>query len=82
MEENGLISAIFEAIPEEETVFVMDSCEKAAEAIYKYSNSAYGLIDYVINQKAALDLNLNGFMDTLQDSETKDLINGLITKLN
>ena len=37
MEENGLISAIFEAIPEEETVFVMDSCEKAAEAIYKYS---------------------------------------------
>ena len=51
MEENGLFDAIFSAIPEEESEFIMSSCEAAAEAIYKFSNSAHGLIDYVIKKK-------------------------------
>lgn len=81
MEENGLIDLIFSAIPEEETGFIMDSCEAAAEAIYKYSNSAYGLIEYMVKQKEVLNLNLDNFIETLQDAETKEALHALFSQL-
>ena len=82
MEENGLIDAIFSAIPEEETSFVMDSCEKAAEAIYKYSNSAYGLLEHVVAQRDGLSLNLDNFIETIQDPTTRETIKALLTQFN
>lgn len=82
MEENGLIDAIFSAIPEEETNFIMDSCVESAEAIYKFSNSAYGLIDYIIKRRDALDLDLSSFINTIQDPNVKETIRNLVTKLN
>lgn len=82
MEENGLIDTIFSAIPEEETSFVMDSCERAAEAIYKYSNSAMGLIEHVVAQRDALSLNLDNFIETIQDPTTRETIKALLTQFN
>lgn len=82
MEENGLFDMIFSAIPEEESEFIMDSCEKAAEAIYKYSNSAYGLLENIIAQKDSLNLNLNDFIATIQDPATKETIKALLTQFN
>ena len=40
----------------------MNSCEAAAEAIYKYSNSAMGLIEHIVAQRDALSLNLDNFI--------------------
>lgn len=74
MEENGLIDLIFSAIPEEETNFIMDSCVESAEAIYKFSNSAYGLIQYIIAQKEVLDLDLSNFMEQIQDPKFKEIM--------
>lgn len=82
MEENGLIDLIFSAIPEEETSFVMDSCEAAAEAIYKYSNSAMGLIEHIVAQRDALSLNLDNFIETIQDPATRETIKALLTQFN
>lgn len=82
MEENGLIDIIFSAIPEEETNFIMDSCVESAEAIYKFSNSAHGLIDYIIKRRDALDLDLSSFINTIQDPSVKETIQNLVTKLN
>ena len=82
MEENGLIDLIFSAIPEEETNFIMDSCVESAEAIYKYSNSAYGLLENIIAQKESLNLNLDEFIRTIQDPATRETIKALVTQLN
>ena len=82
MEENGLIDEIFSAIPEEETNFIMDSCVESAEAIYKYSNSAYGLLENIIAQKESLNLNLDEFIRTIQDPATRETIKALVTQLN
>ena len=82
MEENGLFDIIFSAIPEEESEFIMDSCEKAAEAIYKYSNSAMGLIEHIVAQRDVLSLNLDNFIETIQDPATKETIKALLTQFN
>jgi hypothetical protein len=82
MEENGLFDIIFSAIPEEESEFIMNSCEKAAEAIYKYSNSAMGLIEHVVAQRDALSLNLDNFIETIQDPTTRETIKALLTQFN
>ena len=82
MEENGLFDMIFSAIPEEESEFIMDSCEKAAEAIYKYSNSAMGLIEHIVAQRDALSLNLDNFIETIQDPATRETIKALLTQFN
>lgn len=82
MEENGLFDIIFSAIPEEESEFIMNSCEAAAEAIYKYSNSAYGLLENIIAQKDSLNLNLNEFIATIQDPAIKETIKALLTQFN
>lgn len=81
MEENGFISAIFEAIPEEETAFIMDSCEKAAEAIYKYANSAYGLIEHISSQQNKLSFDFDKILGDIQDPEIKKLL-GALTEVN
>ena len=82
MEENGLFDIIFSAIPEEESEFIMNSCETAAEAIYKYSNSAMGLIEHMVAQRDALSLNLDNFIETIQDPTTRETIQALLTQFN
>lgn len=82
MEENGLFDEIFSAIPEEESEFIMNSCEAAAEAIYKFSNSAMGLIEHIVAQKDALSLNLDNFIETIQDPTTREVIKALLTQFN
>ena len=81
MEENGLIDAIFSAIPEEETNFIMDSCVEAAEAIYKFSNSVMGLVQNIVAQRDALSLDLSNFVDTIQDPATKEIVKNLMTQI-
>lgn len=82
MEENDLINLIFSAIPEDETDFIMDSCEKAAEAIYTYNNSAFGILEAIVAQKDSLSLDLNNFIETIQNPETKENIKNLITNIH
>jgi hypothetical protein len=69
MEENGLIDTIFSAIPEEETNFIMDSCVESAEAIYKYSNSAYGILEAVKNDSDKLGIDIDQLRAEVSDPE-------------
>lgn len=78
MEENGLIDLIFSAIPEEETSFIMDSCEKAAEAIYKYSNSAYGILENLQKDSGKLNQDIALIQEGLRDPIFKDTMNLLM----
>jgi hypothetical protein len=79
MEENGLIDAIFSAIPEEESEFIMSSCEAAAEAIYKFSNSVYGLLEYIVANRESLDLDLSNFIENIQDPKIKNALTDVLT---
>ena len=78
MEENGLINAIFSAIPESETNFIMDSCVAAAEAIYKYNNSAYGLLENIKNNADTLNIDMEKIMQTINNPESLTFVKKLM----
>lgn len=80
MEENELINLIFSAIPEDETDFIMDSCEKAAEAIYTYNNSAVGIIEALKDNAEDLNLDINNIINTINDPKTLEFVKNLINK--
>ena len=79
MEENDLINLIFSAIPEDETDFIMNSCERAAEAIYTYNNSAFGILEAIKANANNLNFDIEGLINTINDPQalefTKKLIN-------
>ena len=80
MEENDLINLIFSAIPEDETDFIMDSCEKAAEAIYTYNNSAVGIIETLKDNSEDLNFDINNIINTINDPKALEFVKNLINK--
>ena len=80
MEENDLINLIFSAIPEDETDFIMDSCERAAEAIYTYNNSAVGIIEALKDNSEDLNFDINNIINTINDPKTLEFVKNLINK--
>lgn len=80
MEENDLINLIFSAIPEDETDFIMDSCERAAEAIYTYNNSAVGIIEALKNNSEDLNFDINNIINTINDPKALEFVKNLINK--
>lgn len=80
MEENELINLIFSAIPEDETDFIMDSCERAAEAIYTYNNSAVGIIEALKDNAEDLNLDINNIINTINDPKTLEFVKNLVNK--
>lgn len=80
MEENDLINLIFSAIPEDETDFIMDSCERAAEAIYTYNNSAVGIIEALKDNAEDLNLDINNIINTINDPKALEFVKNLVNK--
>lgn len=80
MEENDLINLIFSAIPEDETDFIMDSCERAAEAIYTYSNSAFGILEHIKNNADNLQIDVEKMIETITNPEALTFVKNLIDK--
>lgn len=80
MEENELINLIFSAIPEDETDFIMDSCERAAEAIYTYNNSAVGIIEALKDNAEDLNLDINNIINTINDPKALEFVKNLVNK--
>ena len=80
MEENDLINLIFSAIPEDETDFIMNSCERAAEAIYTYNNSAVGIIEALKDNSEDLNFDINNIINTINDPKALEFVKNLINK--
>lgn len=80
MEENDLINLIFSAIPEDETDFIMDSCERAAEAIYTYNNSAFGILENIKNNSDDLHIDIEKITEMINDPNTLTFVKNLIDK--
>ena len=80
MEENELINLIFSAIPEDETDFIMDSCERAAEAIYTYNNSTVGVLENIKNNADNLQIDVEKMIETITNPEALTFVKNLIDK--
>ena len=54
---------------------------KNIKNIYKYSNSAYGILDSILNDYDNLNLNANEIYQKLADSENVEFLKEVMAKL-
>lgn len=78
---SGLYNVIFKQIAEEDVGYVYTLMKETIEQIYKYQNSAYGILDSLNNDYNNLNLDIGKLVGQLQNKEDIELLNQVVTKL-
>ena len=78
---SGFYGELFKMIPEDEIGFVYNTMMESIEQIYKYQNSAYGILDAMNTDYNNLDLDIQKLIGDLKDKKDIELLNDVMTKL-
>ena len=78
---SGFYTEVFNAIPEDEVGYVYTLMKECADQIYKYQNSAYGILDAMSTDYNELDFDIQKLVGDLKDKKGVEFLNDVITKL-
>ena len=78
---SGFYGKVFEAIPEDEIGFVYNTLYDSIDQIYKYQNSAYGILDSMNKDYDNLDFDIKKLMEGIQNKEGVEFLDKVIDKL-
>lgn len=78
---SGLYAAIIDAIPSEEYGTLRLSLTETVEAIYKYRNSVFGILDTISQDYSNLNLDASEIQSKLADPQNMELLKSVLTKL-
>lgn len=78
---SGFYTEVFHAIPEDEVGYVYTLMKESVDQIYKYQNSAYGILDAVNTDYNNLDLDIQKLAKNLNQKEGLELIDQVVSKL-
>ena len=78
---SGFYGAVFKHIPEDEIGFVYNTMMDSIEQIYKYQNSAYGILDAVNNDYDNLNLDIQKLTQQITNKENVEFLDEVISKL-
>ena len=78
---SGFYSAVFEHIPEDEIGFVYNTMMDSVEQIYKYQNSAYGILDAMNSDYNNLNLDIQKLTQQITNKENVEFLDGVMSKL-
>jgi len=78
---SGLYTEVFHAINENEIGYLYTLLKETIEQIYKYQDSAYGILDAMNTDYNNLDLDINKLMSGLQNKEGIELVDKVLNKL-
>lgn len=81
MVSSGLYDIIITTIPKSELEFIDKVVENTIKNIYKYSNSAYGILDSILNDYDNLNLNASEIYQKLADGENVEFLKEVMAKL-
>lgn len=81
LKSSGVLSTIIEAIPADEYTEIMFGIEDSIEAIYKYQNSALGILDTIKADYSNLEYDANAIKESLGNPENLSLLKDVLTKL-
>lgn len=81
LEENGVITSIIEAIPEDEYQNLLTWIEETINAFYSYKNSALGILDTVAADYSNLNLDATAIQEKIADPQNLTLLKDVMTKL-
>ena len=78
---SGALKAIIDAIPVDEYVVVVDGIHVMAQAIYDQKNSAVGIVETIVNDYSATEMDASAIQAKLSDPENLGLLRDILTKL-
>lgn len=78
---SGLDKIILDAIPDMEYHYIVKSVKDTIENIYKYKNSALGILEIISKDYSALDLDAQKIQQELADPDNLNLLKDILTKL-
>jgi len=78
---SGFYTEVFHAIPEDEVGYVYTVMKESIEQIYKYQNSAYGILDAMNTDYSNLNFDAQEIAQKLQNKEGIELLNNVMSKL-
>ena len=81
LEQNGVIVAVAQAIPETEYNLLLDWTQETIDSFYKYRNSVMGILDQVSADYKDLDFNATEIQKKIADPQNLELLKGVMTKL-
>jgi hypothetical protein len=78
---NGLSTMILSAIPAAELAELLTGIEESIVAVYKYRNSALGILDIMQNDYDGLKFDINELQKAMNDPNGLTLLKNVVTKL-
>lgn len=78
---SGLYSAVMDAIPANELSALYGGLREIVENIYKYRNSALGILEIVSQDYSNLNLDASEIQRKLADPQNMELLKSVLTKL-
>ena len=81
LEENGIFDIIIQAIPQVEYNSIIDGVQSCSEAIYTYKNSVMGILEDVVADYSAVNLDANNIAEKLNNPENMAFLKDVLTKL-
>lgn len=78
---SGLVAAVVKEIPETEYNEVIKGIKDSIEAIYKYQNSALGILDSISQDYSNLNLDATEIQQKIGDPNNMILLKDVLTKL-
>lgn len=81
LEENGVIAAVVEAIPETEYALLLGWIDETINAFYSYRNSVMGIMEQISADYSNLSLDATAIQQKLADPQNLELLKSVMTKL-
>ena len=81
LEQNGVIAAVAQAIPETEYNLLLDWTQETIYSFYKYRNSVMGILVQVSADYKDLDFDATAIQKKIADPQNLELLKGVMTKL-
>ena len=78
---SGVITEVLKNIPEDEYMEIVFGVRDSIEAIYKYQNSALGILDTIKTDYSNLEYDANAIKESLGNPENLSFLKDVLTKL-
>lgn len=78
---SNFIKIVIDELPVEEYNFIYNSVIKTIKNIYKYKNSALGILENITSDYSQLNLDASEIQEKLADPDNMTLLKGVLSKL-
>lgn len=78
---SGYLIKIIEVIPEKEYEAIVKGVEDSIEAVYKYQNSVFGVLDSIVTDYGDLNFNIEDLKEKLAGLDNMELLKSITSNL-